>query len=94
MSFVRFAVIAGGSMAQFLAISLKSQCWLFHLALVLNIFGMVLTDMWLPMVVGALVTLYLALDSLVRLRYVLPLKKEIRDLHNELVALRQKMNDV
>ena len=47
-----------------------------------------------PMVVGALVTLYLALDSLVRLRYVLPLKKEIRDLHNELVALRQKMNDV
>ncbi|PSW41215.1 hypothetical protein [Photobacterium leiognathi] len=81
-------------MARFLAISPKSQCWLFHFALVLNVFGMALTDMWLPMVVGAIVTLYLAIDSLVRLRYVIPMKKEIRDLQHELEAIRQKINDV
>lgn len=81
-------------MARFLAMSLKSQCWLFHLALMLNILGMVLTDMWLPMVVGAIVTLYLAVESLVRLRYVLPLKQELQTLRHELDALRQKHHDV
>ncbi|OBU31889.1 hypothetical protein [Photobacterium kishitanii] len=81
-------------MARFLAISPKSQCWLFHLALILNILGMALTDMWLPMVVGAIITAYLAVDSLVRLRYVLPLKKEIRDLRHELEVIRHNRDDI
>ncbi|BAX51386.1 hypothetical protein PDPUS_1_00011 [Photobacterium damselae subsp. piscicida] len=53
-------------MTRFLAISPQSQFWLFHFALALNILCMVLTDMWLPMVVGAIVTTYLSIDALVR----------------------------
>ncbi|SMY18322.1 hypothetical protein [Photobacterium aquimaris] len=80
-------------MTRFVAISPQSQCWLFHIALVLNIIGMMLTDMWLPMVVGAIITTYLSVDAWVRLRYVLPLKKEIQQLHYQLDELRQQQHD-
>ncbi|MCQ1058765.1 hypothetical protein ACQKPX_15555 [Photobacterium sp. DNB23_23_1] len=80
-------------MNRFLAISPQSQFWLFHFALALNILGMVLTDMWLPMVVGAIVTTYLSVDALVRLRYVLPMKKEIRDLRHELEKANRQLRD-
>ncbi|CAG18514.1 Hypothetical NADH dehydrogenase subunit II-related protein [Photobacterium profundum SS9] len=80
-------------MNRFLAISTQSQFWLFNTALILNILGMVLTDMWLPMVVGAIVTTYLSVDALVRLRYVIPMKKEIRDLRHELESVRKEVNE-
>ncbi|USH02492.1 hypothetical protein K6Q96_00050 [Grimontia kaedaensis] len=81
-------------MDRFLAISPKSQMWLFHFALALNILGMVLTDMWVPMVVGAIVTTYLSIDALVRVRYVLPMKKAMRELEHENATLKRKVNDV
>ncbi len=77
-------------MTRFLAISSQSQCWLFHTALALNIIGMMLTDLWLPMVVGTVISTYLSVDAWVRLRYVLPLKKELRLLQHELETLRQQ----
>ncbi|KLV03213.1 NADH dehydrogenase [Photobacterium aquae] len=80
-------------MDRFLAISPRSQFWLFNFALALNILGMVLTDMWLPMVVGAIVTTYLSVDALVRLRYIQPLKKEIRELRHELDLARRQLRD-
>lgn len=80
-------------MIRFLAISPQSQCWLFNVALALNILGMVLTDMWLPMVVGAIIATYLSVDALVRLRYVIPMKKEIRELQHELEKTRKDMRD-
>ncbi|MGF1878292.1 hypothetical protein L4D77_23745 [Photobacterium frigidiphilum] len=80
-------------MNRFLAISPQSQFWLFNLALILNILGMVLTDMWLPMVVGSIVTTYLSVDALVRLRYVIPMRKEIRDLRHELEKTRKEAKE-
>ena len=80
-------------MDRFLAVSPQSQFWLFNFALALNILGMVLTDMWLPMVVGAIVTTYLSVDALVRLRYVLPMKKEIRELRHELEKANKALRD-
>ena len=80
-------------MNRFLAISPQSQFWLFNFALALNILGMVLTDMWLPMVVGAIVTTYLSVDALVRLRYVLPMKKEIRELRHDLDKANRQLRD-
>ncbi|MEC6798875.1 hypothetical protein VXS03_17590 [Photobacterium sp. S4TG1] len=80
-------------MARFSAISPQSQCWLFHIALVLNVAGMMLTDMWFPMVVGTVVTTYLSVDAWVRLRYVLPLKKELRQVQHELDNLRQQQHN-
>ncbi|WP_434357743.1 hypothetical protein NF212_00055 [Parasalinivibrio latis] len=78
-------------MARFLAISPQSQFWLFHCALALNILGMVLTDMWEPMVVGAIVTLYLSIDALIRVRYVLPMKKGMRELQHENERLKKEL---
>jgi hypothetical protein len=49
--------------------------------------------MWLPMVVGAIVTTYLSVDALVRLRYVIPMKKEIRELRHELEKAHKAMRD-
>ncbi|MGF1701901.1 hypothetical protein L4D09_16550 [Photobacterium makurazakiensis] len=80
-------------MDRFLAVSPQSQFWLFNTALALNILGMVLTDMWLPMVVGAIVTTYLSVDALVRLRYVAPLKKEIYKLRQELDRANQQLRE-
>lgn len=80
-------------MARFSAISPQSQCWLFHIALALNVAGMMLTDMWFPMVVGTVVTTYLSVDAWVRLRYVLPLKKELRRVQHELENLRQQQHN-
>ncbi|MCD9554136.1 hypothetical protein GLP31_16810 [Photobacterium carnosum] len=80
-------------MARFSVISPQSQCWLFHIAFVLNVAGMMLTDMWLPMVVGTIITTYLSVDAWVRLRYVLPLKKELRQVQHELDNLRQQQRD-
>ncbi|GAL07999.1 hypothetical protein ACFFLZ_01890 [Photobacterium aphoticum] len=80
-------------MDRFLAISPQSQFWLFNLALALNILGMVLTDMWLPMVVGALVMTYLSVDALVRIRYVIPMKKEMRDLRHELEKAQRQLRE-
>ncbi|MGF1693686.1 hypothetical protein [Photobacterium kagoshimensis] len=80
-------------MIRYLAISPQSQCWLFHIALALNVLGMVLTDMWLPMVVGAIVTTYLSVDALVRLRYVIPMKKELRELRHELETARKQVRE-
>ncbi|PSW11666.1 hypothetical protein C9I98_23795 [Photobacterium sanctipauli] len=80
-------------MERFLAISPQSQFWLFNTALALNILGMVLTDMWLPMVVGAIITTYLSVDALVRLRYVTPMKKEIRKLRQDLEKAHQQLHD-
>ncbi|PSW01378.1 hypothetical protein [Photobacterium lipolyticum] len=80
-------------MTRFIAISPQSQCWLFNIALALNILGMMLTDMWLPMVVGAIITTYLSVDAWVRLRYVIPMKKEIRELRHELEQARKEVRD-
>ncbi|WP_407331813.1 hypothetical protein [Enterovibrio sp. 27052020O] len=81
-------------MDRFQVISPRSQLWLFHVALALNILGMVLTDMWAPMVVGAIVTTYLSIDAMMRVRYVFPMKKAIRELEHENAVLRQKISDV
>ncbi len=81
-------------MERFLAISPRSQLWLFHTALALNILGMMLTDMFIPMVVGAIVTTYLSIDALIRVRYILPLKKTLQELERENAVLRKKISDV
>ncbi|WP_413113699.1 hypothetical protein [Thaumasiovibrio sp. DFM-14] len=77
-------------MIRFTALSLHSQYRLFSFGLVLNIFGMVLTDVWVPMVVGAIVTTYLSVEALIRLRYVEPIEKEIAQLREQVEQLRAK----
>ncbi|MCE7566451.1 hypothetical protein LZS85_10045 [Aliivibrio fischeri] len=81
-------------MTRFLAISPQSQCYLFTVALVLNLLGMVLTDMWVPMVVGAIITTGLSVDAWVRVHYVLPMRKELRNLQNQIEAIQKLARDI
>ncbi|KAB2824943.1 hypothetical protein [Aliivibrio finisterrensis] len=81
-------------MTRFLAISPQSQCYLFTVALALNLLGMVLTDMWVPMVVGAIVTTALSVDAWVRVHYVLPMKKEMRNLQYEIESIQKQVRDI
>ncbi|OCH12068.1 MULTISPECIES: hypothetical protein [unclassified Aliivibrio] len=81
-------------MTRFLAISPQSQCYLFTVALALNLLGMVLTDMWVAMVVGAIVTTALSVDAWVRVHYILPMKKEMRNLQHEIEAIQKQVRDI
>ncbi|EHN71398.1 MULTISPECIES: hypothetical protein [Aliivibrio] len=81
-------------MTRFLAISPQSQCYLFTVALALNLLGMVLTDMWVPMVVGAIITTGLSVDAWVRVHYVLPMRKELRNLQNQIEAIQKLARDI
>lgn len=80
-------------MTRFLAISPQSQCYLFTVALALNLLGMVLTDMWVPMVVGAIITTGLSVDAWVRVHYVLPMKKELRNLQHQVDTIQKQTRD-
>ena len=77
---------------RFLGITPKSQCYLFSFAFVLNIFAMALTDMWLPMVMGAIVTLGLFVEAWIRYRYILPIRQENRQLQHQIEALNKKLS--
>lgn len=81
-------------MTRFLAIPPQSQCYLFTVALALNLLGMVLTDMWVPMVVGAIITTGLSVDAWVRVHYVLPMRKELRNLQNQVEAIQKLARDI
>ncbi|WP_063669671.1 hypothetical protein [Aliivibrio fischeri] len=81
-------------MTRFLAISPQSQCYLFTVALALNLLGMVLTDMWVPMVVGAIITTGLSVDAWARVHYVLPMRKELRNLQNQVEAIQKLARDI
>lgn len=81
-------------MTRFLAISPQSQCYLFTVALALNLLVMVLTDMWVPMVVGAIITTGLSVDAWVRVHYVLPMRKELRNLQNQIEAIQKLARDI
>nr|WP_086941173.1 hypothetical protein [Thaumasiovibrio occultus] len=77
-------------LTRFKVMSLDSQCKLYNFALVLNLLGMVLTDMWLPMVVGAFVTTYLSVESWIRLRYVEPMERELDELKRQVKAMSER----
>ncbi len=79
-------------MIRFTAMSLQSQCRLFSFGLVLNVLGMVLTDLWVPMVVGAIVTTYLSVEAMIRLRYVQPLEQEVAQLRDRINEMESKLS--
>lgn len=72
--------------------SVKSQSYLFSFGLILTFLGMALTDMWMPMVVGAFVLTGLAVESWIRVAHIIPMNKELRHLHEQLDTLKKQMH--
>ncbi|BDU35545.1 hypothetical protein [Vibrio nigripulchritudo] len=68
----------------------ESQSYLFTFGLALTLLGMVLTDMWLPMVVGAIIMTGLAVESWIRVQHLIPIRKELRDLHHQIEQIQKQ----
>lgn len=68
----------------------KSQSYLFTFGLALTLIGMIVTDMWLPMVAGAIILAGLAVESWIRILYIIPMKKQLTELTVRLTRLEHK----
>lgn len=69
----------------------KSQSYLFSFGLVLTLLGMVLTDMWIPMVVGAIIMAGLTVESWIRVQHLIPMHNEIRALQKQINKLNSEV---
>lgn len=84
--FIEVCLQEGETMlTRYTGMTAKNQSYLFTVGLVLTILGMALTDMWLPMVAGALILTGLTVESWIRVAYIIPM-------HNEMRAMKQQLN--
>ncbi|WP_299693591.1 hypothetical protein [uncultured Vibrio sp.] len=80
-------------LTRYTGITPQNQSYLFTFGLALTLLGMVLTDMWLPMVVGAIIMTGLAVESWIRIAHIIPMRKDIRDIQHQLEQLQNKSRD-
>lgn len=77
-------------LTRYMGITPQSQSYLFTFGLALTLFGMVLTDMWLPMVVGSMIMTGLAVEAWIRVAHIIPMRKGIREIQHQLEHLQNK----
>ncbi|PQJ58276.1 hypothetical protein BTO10_20135 [Vibrio chagasii] len=80
-------------LTRYMGITPQSQSYLFTFGLALTLLGMVLTDMWLPMVAGAMIMTGLAVEAWIRVAHIIPMGKDIRALQQQLDYLQTKSRD-
>ncbi|MDW6002374.1 hypothetical protein [Vibrio mangrovi] len=80
-------------LVRYTGMSLKSQIYLYTFGFILTILGMMLTDMWLPMVVGAIILMGLMVESWIQIIHVVPLHQEVRAMKKQLEKLQQHYQD-
>jgi hypothetical protein len=74
-----------------MGVSPQNQSYMFTFGLVLTLLGMVLTDMWLPMVVGAIIMTGLAVESWIRVQHIIPMHKEMREMRHQLEQIQKQL---
>ncbi|CAH0541933.1 hypothetical protein [Vibrio marisflavi] len=77
-------------LTRYTGMTAKKQSYLFTFGFVLTVLGMGLTDLWLPMVVGAILMAALMVESWVRVAHIIPLHKELRSLQQQLDKLQHE----
>ncbi|TKF63767.1 hypothetical protein FCV55_21500 [Vibrio sp. F13] len=77
-------------LTRYMGITPQSQSYLFTFGLALTLLGMVLTDMWLPMVAGAIIMTALAVETWIRVAHIIPMRKDIREIQHQLEHLQNK----
>ncbi|MFC3023819.1 hypothetical protein ACFODT_08280 [Vibrio zhugei] len=80
-------------LTRYTSMTAKSQSYLFTFGLLLTFLGMTLTDLWMPMVVGAFILTGLAVESWIRVAHLIPMHDEIRTLRQEIQQLRHESRD-
>ncbi len=71
-------------LTRYMGITPQNQAYLFTFALALNLIGMSVTDMWIPMVAGAIVMTALSVEAWIRVQYIIPMKKELLQIRKQL----------
>ncbi|MFA0084999.1 hypothetical protein BCU70_17285 [Vibrio sp. 10N.286.49.C2] len=78
-------------LTRYTGMTAKNQSALFTVGLVLTLLGMVLTDMWLPMVVGAIIMTALAVESWIRVQHLIPMHDDIRAMQKQIKSLQAEV---
>ncbi|WP_104401128.1 hypothetical protein [Vibrio penaeicida] len=78
-------------LTRYMGMTPQSQSYLFTFGLGLTLLGMVLTEMWLPMVVGAIIMTGLAVESWIRVQHLIPMRKELRELHHQIEHIQHQL---
>ncbi|MCG3723642.1 hypothetical protein EXA23_14660 [Vibrio cincinnatiensis] len=81
-------------LARYIGMSAKSQSYLFSFGLLLTLLGMVLTNMWLPMVIGAIIMAGLTVEAWIRVAYIIPLHDELRSMQQQLKKLQADIRSI
>lgn len=81
-------------LARYMGISAKSQSYLFSFGFVLTLLGMMLTNMWLPMVVGAIIMAGLTVEAWIRIAYIMPLQDELRTIQQQVRKLQADIRSI
>lgn len=77
-------------LARYTAMTAKSQSYLYTFGLGLTLLGMALTDMWLPMVAGAIIMTGLMVEAWVRVAYIEPMQQRLDSLHQQVEQLMRQ----
>ncbi|TXY16126.1 hypothetical protein [Vibrio mimicus] len=81
-------------LTRYMGMSAKSQSYLFTFGLVLTLLGMTLTDLWMPMVIGAIVMTGLSVESWIRVAHIIPLHNEVREMKKQLHKLQAEIRNI
>lgn len=81
-------------LTRYMGMTPKSQSYLFTFGLVLTLLGMALTDMWLPMVAGAIILTGLTVEAWIRVAYIIPMHKEMRAMKQQLQQLQAEVHRI
>jgi len=77
-------------LTRYTGMTAKKQSYLFTFGFILTVLGMGLTDLWLPMVVGAILMAALMVESWIRVTHIIPMHKELRNLQHQLEKLQRE----
>ncbi|MEZ9229493.1 hypothetical protein AB4259_00220 [Vibrio amylolyticus] len=80
-------------LTRYMGMTPQSQSYLFTFGLAITLLGVVLTEMWLPMVVGAILMTGLMVESWIRVAHIIPMHQEMRALQNRITALETKLRE-
>lgn len=81
-------------LTRYMGITPKSQSYLFTFGLALTLLGMVLTNMWLPMVAGAIIMTGLAVEAWIRAAHIIPMHQELRTMRKQIDKLQSEIRTI
>ncbi|MDN3697386.1 MULTISPECIES: hypothetical protein [Vibrio] len=81
-------------LTRYMGMTPEKQSYLFTVGLALTLLGMVLTEMWLPMVVGSIVMTGLAAEAWIRVAHIIPMRKDMREMQHQLDKLQSQLHNV